>query len=386
MESVASPLRSPSPAAGWQTLRELAEFRSENGCALSLYLDLDPSSSPTPADLDTRFNSAVSELEKRYLAGEEDGARRRSIRADVERLRRFWDSELDRGGTRGLAIFASEDDGFFRYLQLPEGVTDRISVNRVFSLAPLLEHVGRREGAIVAVMSRERGEIFRLRGGRLVEVVDESTEQHGQHQQGGWSQARYQRHLAKLFAEHLKAVGEEVDRRVRRSRGPQLVIVAPEELRPEIEAALSSEAKEALVGWATAEAHADANALLDVVRPVLDHALALREEEALARWREEMGKSARGTAGWHDTLEAASDARVETLLLTSGGPARSGYRCPQCGRGAAEAGSCPLDGTPLEEHDARDVAIHETLAHGGTVLTVGGDLLGGEGVGALLRF
>jgi len=313
-------------AVGWQTLRELAEFHAEKGCALSLYLDLDPSASPTPADLDTRFNSAVSEVERRFLAGEDDSGRRRAVRADLERIRHFWDSELDRDGARGLAIFASEDDGFFRYLRLAEPVTDHVSVNRVFALAPLVRHVGRHEGAIVAVMNRERGQIFRLRGGRLHEVVDETEEQHGQHQQGGWSQARYQRHLAKQFQEHLKAVGEEVDRRVRRSRGPQLVIVAPEELRPEIEAAISTEAKEALVGWATAEAHADGNALLEVVRPVLDHAVAMREEEALERWREEMGKGARGTAGWHDTLEAASDARVETLLLTAGTQPRTAYR------------------------------------------------------------
>jgi len=111
-----------------------------------------------------------------------------------------------------------------------------------------------------------------------------------------------------------------------------------------------------------------------------------REQEALDRWREEMGKAARGTAGWSDTLAAASDARVETLLLTSGAPARTGRRCRQCGRAAADDGTCPLDGTPMEEHDAADLAIHQTLAHGGTVLSVNGDLLGGEGVGALLRF
>jgi hypothetical protein len=52
----------------------------------------------------------------------------------------------------------------------------------------------------------------------------------------------------------------------------------------------------------------------------------------------------------------------------------------------AEGGTCPLDGTSLEERDAADLAIHQTLAHGGTVLTVGGDVLGGQGVGALLRF
>jgi hypothetical protein len=36
--------------------------------------------------------------------------------------------------------------------------------------------------------------------------------------------------------------------------------------------------------------------------------------------------------------------------------------------------------------NAADLAIHQTLAHGGAVLEVGGDRLGGEGVGALLRF
>jgi peptide chain release factor subunit 1 len=370
----------------WQLLRELAEFRSATGCAVSLYLDLDPSSSPTPADVDTRFNSAVSELERQYLTGEEDSERRRALRADLDRIRRFWEGELDRDGALALAIFSAEEDGFFRVLRLSEPVPDHVSVDRELSLAPLVGHLGRHEGAIVALMNRERGQIFRLRGGKLHEVVDESEEQQGQHGQGGWSQARYQRHLQKLLAEHLKTVGEEIDRRVRRAQTPMLVIVAPEELRPEIESALSQEAKDALVGWVTAEAHADANALLDAARPELDHALAERENEALARWREEMGKGARGAAGWHDTLEAASDARVETLLLTVGGAARTAYRCPECGRAVAEGGTCPLDGTSLEERDAADLAIHQTLAHGGTVLTVGGDVLGGQGVGALLRF
>ena len=33
----------------WDRLRELAEFRAEKGCAISLYLDLDPSIVPTAA-------------------------------------------------------------------------------------------------------------------------------------------------------------------------------------------------------------------------------------------------------------------------------------------------------------------------------------------------
>jgi peptide subunit release factor 1 (eRF1) len=122
-----------------------------------------------------------------------------------------------------------------------------------------------------------------------------------------------------------------------------------------------------------------------VVRPVLDRVLARREEEALERWREEMGRNARATAGWRDTLAAASDARVDQLLLAEGAD-RLAYRCPRCGRAVADPGGCPLDGTTLEPHDGLDLAVHHTLAHGGTVTTIGGDLLGGERIGALLRF
>ena len=48
----------------WDRLRELAEFRAEKGCAISLYLDLDPSNVPTAGDADARVNSLLAEGER----------------------------------------------------------------------------------------------------------------------------------------------------------------------------------------------------------------------------------------------------------------------------------------------------------------------------------
>jgi len=45
----------------WDKLRELAGFRADQGCAVSLYLNLDPSEVPTAAGLETRTNSLISE-------------------------------------------------------------------------------------------------------------------------------------------------------------------------------------------------------------------------------------------------------------------------------------------------------------------------------------
>jgi hypothetical protein len=87
-------------------------------------------------------------------------------------------------------------------------------------------------------------------------------------------------------------------------------------------------------------------------------------------------------------LEAASDGRVELLLFQEGAD-RSAWQCPQCGRVSAEGGACPLDGTDMEERDdGLNLAVHQTLAHGGSVLALRHhqDLEPVEGIGALLRY
>src|SRR2546425_11799101 len=44
----------------WEGLRELAVFRAENGCAISLYVSLDPSEVPTAGDIAARINALLS--------------------------------------------------------------------------------------------------------------------------------------------------------------------------------------------------------------------------------------------------------------------------------------------------------------------------------------
>src|SRR5436309_1474298 len=88
---------------------------------------------------------------------------------------------------------------------------------------------------------------------------------------------------AEKLAEHT--AGAEVDRRIHDS-GLRIVVVAPEEMRGDLESALSKEACDAIVGWATAEAHAGSNELLEIVRPLLDEARARADQEALARFEE----------------------------------------------------------------------------------------------------
>jgi peptide chain release factor subunit 1 len=371
-------------------LRELAAFRAENGCAISLYLDLDPSLAPTAADVATRVRSLVDAGSKSHGAtrGDVSHEARQALKRDFDRIDQFFDGEFDRDGAQGLALFAAGLDNVWSVVPLPASVPDTVRVADDFLLAPLVPLVGRGGGAIVVVVNREQGRLYALRGGRLEEVADLTEEAPRRHDQGGWSQARYQRHVDNVAQEHYKTVGEELEHHFGRLQRPRIVVVCSEEVRPEFTSVLATDVTDAIVGWATAEQHAGPTELYETAMPLLEAWHAEREKEAAERWREEAGRGGRATSGWADTLEAASDARVE-LLLFANGTQRDAFRCPSCGRAALAAGNCPLDGTNLEARDdGLDLAVRLTLANGGEVLALRHrrDLDPADGIGALLRF
>ena len=371
----------------WDALRDLAGFRAAKGVAVSFYLDLDPSVTPTAGDVATRVNSLLAEAGRHLDRTQLNHDQKKSLRADIERIRRYIDQELVRDGARGLALFADELDNLWRPLALTESVADTIKANAELYLTPLVPLVGRGEGALVAAVGRERGELYRLRGGRLEPLAKLSEEQPRRHDQGGWSQANYQRHIDHLAQEHLQRVADELDRRVRRG-SERIVVVASEDTKAAFDGLLSKDVQKVIVGWTTTEAHAGPPELLTAAAPVLEASRAHEEERALERWREEAGRNGRAAAGWETTLEAASDGRVD-LLLYRNGIRHPAFRCPSCGRLAVADGTCPLDGARLEETDeGLDLAVHQTLSNGGTVwaVTTHGDLDPVEGIGALLRY
>ncbi|MDQ3891160.1 MAG: host attachment protein [Actinomycetota bacterium] len=374
----------------WDDLRDLAAFEAERGYAISLYLNLDPASSPTAGDAHRRLNSLLDEGAKsegahlRELSHDE----RSALRNDFERIRRYFTDEFTRDGAHGLAVFCADADSLWRAYPVTEAVQDEVKVDRQLHLAPLVPLVGRGEGALIVVVSREQGRFYRLHSGRLEEVADLFDEQPRRHDQGGWSQARYQRHVDELAQDHLRAVADELNRLVRRRRAAQVIVVASEEIWAEFSEHLSQETKSALTGVAQAEAHAGPAELLAVTTPILDDWRAEQEKQAVERWREEAGRNGRAASGWEATLEAASDGRVE-LLLYREGAGREAWLCPACRRASGRGGKCALDGTTLERrHDGLDLAIRQTLVHGGTVWTVRHieDLDRAHGIGALLRY
>ena len=312
-----------------------------------------------------------------------------ALKADFDRIRDYFESEFDRDGAQGLAIFSAGLDNVWRPRPLIQSVPDKVHVGREFHLAPLVPLVGRGEGAIVAVVGRERGDLLRLASGRLGEIADRTVEIPGRHDQGGWSQSRFQRHIEKLVGEHLREVAEELDRRVRAMRSPKVDrrLLGRDARRVRGVAVEGDPGRRSSAGRMPRRTHR-LPTCSSWRAPSSRRRAPRRRARSIERWREEAGRGGRASSGWSETLEAASDERIEVLLYAESAD-QEAWQCPACGRLSAAGGQCPLDGTEMEQRDdGLDLAVHQTVAHGGTVwaVTAHHDLDPVEGIGALLRY
>src|SRR5437764_12827798 len=107
--------RAMAGSVTWTQLRELAAFRTNKGCATSLYLNLDPSEVPTAGDAQTRINALLSGAEKvdrKNLTHEQ----RAALKADFERIARWFDDDFERDGAQGVVVFAAGLDHFWAAL------------------------------------------------------------------------------------------------------------------------------------------------------------------------------------------------------------------------------------------------------------------------------
>jgi hypothetical protein len=123
----------------WDLLRTLAGFRAGKGRVISLYVNLDPSLSPTQPSITTRVNSLLDEAGKqeKQLERELPHDGRLSLRSDLERIERWFADEFDRDGAQGIAVFSDGPDGLWSTQKVPAPVADGVRVNDEVYLAPL---------------------------------------------------------------------------------------------------------------------------------------------------------------------------------------------------------------------------------------------------------
>src|SRR5919107_5378382 len=187
-------------------LRRLAEVRPERGLVLSVFFNLDPSEFATPAARATEATSVLTEAaHKADEAGERlEHEERQALKEDLERVREvLTGSDVAANGTHGLAVYACRPVDLLEVVRLPHAVESRAVVDETPWVAPLLGGDPGEEWCVLLV-NRKVARIFCGPASDLTEVEQVEDDTHGQHQQGGWSQARYQRSVEQEKLSHVQ--------------------------------------------------------------------------------------------------------------------------------------------------------------------------------------
>jgi peptide chain release factor subunit 1 len=359
---------------------------------VSLYLDLDPerfATAPARASqIRSLIDGAARELEQDDSLGHEDLI---ALREDLERVRRYLLSrEPPFKGARSLAVFCSSRDELFETIQISHPLDGRVVLERTPYVEPLVLSLQERRWC-VALVNRRDGRIFTGPPDQLRQRERIEDNVHGQHDQGGWSQANYQRSVDEDVEHHLRHVADALHRSWRHERFDRLALGGPQEVVPRFEAVLHEDLRSRLV---ERRVDVDTGTATDdqiraAVTDLVEDEERRRERSALDRLAAGLGTGGRAAAGLEATLEALNERRVEKLLLENGIDRRGG-RCPHCGMLTVEThGPCPADGTELEEVEhLREAAVESALVQDAEVIVIQRypDLGPHRGMAALLRF
>jgi hypothetical protein len=342
-------------------LRRLAELRPDHGRVLSVFFNLDPSQFATPAARATELNSVLTAAARKVEALEDlDHAEQAALREDVGRVREvLTGSDIATNGTHGLAVFACGPAGVLEVVRLPHPIESRAVVDDHPCVEPLVR-AGTEERWAVLLVNRKTARIFTGTAEGLEEVDRIEGDTHRQHDQGGWSQANYQRSVEQEKLNHLLRARDVLFARFKRRPFEHLLVGAPEELVGEVCDRLHPYLRQRVAG----KLHLDVeNSTAEEVRaaaaPVVDEHVSAVEREALDRMHQGVGRGDRGVSGVSATMNALEQARVEILLLAE-----------------------DFDAPELDE------ALEKAITQSARVLVIRHheDLVMHGGIGAVLRF
>jgi peptide chain release factor subunit 1 len=368
-------------------LRRLAQIRLDRPVVLSLYLDLDPSEFATPPARATAVRSVLDEAERRLR--ERDGLShqdRADLEASLKRAAEVLERDLPTEGAHAVAVSSCSAVDLFETLRLPRPVRTRVAIGHSPLVGPLAR-LERRERWCIALVSRRDARIFRGSSDGLREIEQIHDVVFGQHDQGGWSQARYQRGIEKEKDDHLKNTAEALMKHFKRRPFQRLIVGGPREVAADFESKLHGYMSERLAGRIEVDVDtASPEQVLKKAQPLFDELEEEREASALERLGE-----GRAAVGLQDVLQALNERRVECLVVDErfGAP---GASCPECGwLGPGGERTCPVDGRELERlEDLAEAAIELTLQQSAEILAVRRRREELEqragGIAALLRF
>ncbi|MGH7826295.1 MAG: Vms1/Ankzf1 family peptidyl-tRNA hydrolase [Candidatus Binatia bacterium] len=366
-------------------IARLGQLTSDHGI-ISAYIKIDPKFRHFRTHHLTQFKSAMKLAERRLQSSRWLDA----LRRESDNVLEFLDRWTPHG--RGLVIFSSLPGEIWQQFELEVAVPSFVDIDTTTKTGILTRLVDEYPRLAVVVVQRDAATIY-ISEQRIVEQAEKlKSIVPGQHRQGGTAQARFERHIEFHASEHLKRIVDEV-KALNESRPFRwLVVGGAERSVNELLAALPESIANKNIGTFPVDfKHETEDAILARARALAEQNERKTELQLVQQVLEATEAGDRGATGRVDTLQAVSEERVHTLVVSEG-LSINGSACEQCGHfDAKEFDSCPRCGAESAKRDITDRVLEKAFLTGAHVETIYGEARErltneGSGLGALLRY
>jgi peptide chain release factor subunit 1 len=370
----------------------LATFEPTEFPFISLYLNTQPNETGRE-NYDLFVRKQFEEVAKTFTPRSPE---QESFAQDAERIKTYLADELQKSAN-GVAIFACAGADFFDAIQLDAPVErHRLSVSNYPDIYPLARLVDQYPAyaALVADTNAARIFVFGLNRSRGEEEI--SGQKTNRTQVGGWSQARYQRHVENIHTQHAKEVIETLDRIVREEQIEHIILSGDEVIIPTLREQMTPQLSEKVVDVLRLDIRTPEQ---EVLRATLDRMQEQNAEADIQKVQQllnEYRAGGLGVVGVEKTRAALEIGQVDELVISAvrseikGKPAKSPgvpreVKTPSVAATAVASGTPEVDPNAVAVADELVLLAHRTAARV-TFIEDPALLTEFGGVGALLRF
>ena len=296
-----------------EQLDRLAAFEPAPYPVVSLYLNTQPGQTGRD-QFHTFVRKEFAARSKTYTTGSPERA---SLDKDLERISRFLDTEIN-PSANGVAVFACSAGELFEAVQLSAPIEDHwLYIGDQPHLYPLARIESLHPPCAVVLADTNAARIMVFAAGEMVSDQQVKGVKTKRTSQGGWSQARYQRHIENFHIHHVKEVVDALEKIVQRENIPEIVVAGDEVVLPLLREQMPKHLQEKIVDHVRMNINSPLEQLIDSSLEALKRAHTENEHEKVAAAIGGFRSGGLGVVGPEDTLEALIKGQVDELLISS---------------------------------------------------------------------
>ncbi len=330
-------------------LDRLAAFEPVHYPVVSLYLNTQPGQ--TGRD---QFQTFVrKEFSARSATYPAHSPERESLQQDLERISRYLETDLE-PSANGVVIFACSAGELFEAVQLTAPIDQHwLYIGERPHLYPLarVESLYPRYAVVLANTNSAR--ILVVSTGEIVRDTEITGTRTRRTTQGGWSQARFQRHIENFHLQHAKEVIDALDRIVTAEHIENIVLAGDEVIIPLLRDQMPKHLSERVVDHIRVDKDGSLDDAIKTSLESMQRARERTEREKVEAAVDAYRAGGLGVVGAEETVQALINGQAEELLVAANlRELRKG-----AGSGAADPNDGAQEGSLVESVAAGEAAV-----------------------------